>query len=375
LKATEAPSLVLLRMHVRHSLRSRMDDLTPGQLFHLGRERLMEGEVSFSLDLLRRAAREGHEEARWITRLCDLRAAQKPARLPPGSQMADWRQCRDAKFEWLKLVFSQCGAVTEGAEGRALFYEGQFLSHDDPRRSALLLAAAEKGFPRALAELGSELLYSEQRRAAVLLERAAELGEPYAMYHLAGFVQARAQATRQPGPDFERESVESFRLYLRSAELGLVASFGHVAEVYREGTFGNEIARDERLHLYWSAREAAFSSCAFGPELTTVFSYPVARFNPDVCHGPWLGHLFCMGREFDRCASIGLRLESMELCDRLASFYNAVCHAARWAALTPYPFLKRRLGKDVAQMIGKMAYATRLEDGMLEEWREAARRM
>ncbi len=352
-----------------------MDDLTPVQLFHMGRERLIEGEVSFSLDLLLHAARKGHEEAAWITRLCDLREAEKPARLPPGSQVADWRQCRDAKFAWLKLVFSRGDAAAESAEGGALFYEGQFLEHGDPKRSSLLVAAAEKGFPRALAELGSEVMYAEPARGQQLLEQAVRQGEPYAMYHLAGLVQARAQAARSEGPEDERECLESFELYLRSAELGMVASFGHVAEVYREGTLGGEVPRDERLHLYWSAREAAFSCCAFGPELTTVFSYPVAHFNPDVCHGPWLGNLFCMGREFDRCASIGLRLENMELCDRLANFYNAVCHAARWAALTPYLFLRGRLGKDVAQMIGKLCYASRSEDGMLDEWREVSRRM
>ena len=362
-------------MHVRHSRRSPVDDLRPEQLFHLGRERLLEGEVTYSLLLLRQAGLRGHDEAAWITTLCDRREAQKPRRLPRGSQVADWKQCRDAKFEWLKRVFSRDGSAGDADSGRALFYETQFLPHGDAMRLSQLQAAVEQGFPRAVAELGSEIMHSEPARGQQLLERAVGMNEPYAMYHLAGLLQARAQATRSPGPHFERESLESFQLYLGSSELGLVASFGHVAEVYREGTYCGQVRPNERLHLFWSARDAAFSSCAFGPDPTTVFSYPVARFNPDAVHGFWLGNLFCMGREFDRCESIGLRLEGVEICNRLASFYNAVCHAARWASLTPYPFLKRHLGKDVAQLIGKLCYASRTDDSMLDEWREVSRRM
>ncbi len=359
----------------RHSRRSRLDDLTPLQLFHIGRERLVEGEVENALVMLRGSAQRGHEEAAWLVGRCDVKAATAPARLPVGSRVSEWKTRRDDVFEWLRSVFSRGETSDTAAEGRELFYEAQFLPHGELKRNQLVQLASHLGCARAMAEWATDVLNEDVSLAQSLLERAAALDEPYAMYQLAAIVQQKSQLSRSPGKGFERECIESFRLYLRSAELGLVASFGHLADIYSEGTYGLEVEADERKRLFWSAREAAFSSCSFPPKFATYFGHPRSSFDPGTFRGSWLGNLFWMGREFDRCETIGIRLEMREVCDRLAEFYNSVCHAARWAALTPYPFLKQRLGRDMAQLIGKKCYATRCDDEMLEEWRDVFRRM
>ncbi len=153
----------------RHSRRSRLDDLTPLQLFHIGRERLIEGEVEKALVMLRCAAERGHDEAEWLTERCGAKAASCPACLPLGSSASEWKDRRDRVFDWLKSVFVQSEDDESSSDGRELFYEAQFLPHGDLKRNELVQLASARGCARAMAEWATEVLNEDAVLAQSLL--------------------------------------------------------------------------------------------------------------------------------------------------------------------------------------------------------------
>ncbi|KAI9030460.1 hypothetical protein DFJ74DRAFT_656683 [Hyaloraphidium curvatum] len=121
----------------------------------------------------------------------------------------------------------------------------------------LMKKAAEAGFPDALAQMGiahkdgrGDMVEKDVEKAVVLLEKAAELDHPHAIFVLGAILSTGAD----PVP---KDVARAFRLFEKAAGMGLAVAQHNLAAMYQTGmkdlATGEEIApKDEmRASEYW----------------------------------------------------------------------------------------------------------------------------
>lgn len=302
--------------------------MTADYLFTLGQYYLLDEDIGSAIRFLRLANAKDHEEATWLISLID----QTPfietengyneivhwCRSLFDNDDSDRALCYRLWFDTvLDLELSKYAADTGNAVGQYHYYMLSY-RRENPKDLIYLEKAAAQNFPKAIEELAKRT---------------------WSKIHNIDLRSRRAE------------------LFLRGAELGNFFCIKKISELYAKIT---DPSKEDKINAAkWICRSYIWGdrSVNFADDLNLIGS----RLNLNYIDNIY--YYFTVGREadgYDEFFPIFNEKEYDALCEA-SRYYRMILSAARESSLCTLWTLRPILSKDVATVIAKMVYDSRLD--------------
>lgn len=312
--------------------------MTGEYMFRLGQHNLMNDNIDKAIKFLRLSSEKGHEEASWIVSLMDQ---------TPFVESEDGGGSNET-WIWCHSVFEK-----EDSD-RALCYRLWFMDLSNEIDLKLVKYAADTG--NAVGQYHYYTILSNRweltRENFIYLEKAAS-------QNLLMAIRDRAKCAGINCPT-DRIGDPHMKFYLHGAELGDLTCIEMMSHAYSKIC---DISVENRInYVKWRCRHSIYGGNSFqsAGELKAI---RVSIADSSEKNTDYIYNYFTVGREVDGYDEYFIRFREAEHeeLQKAVEFYRRILNIVRKSALFTLWALKPVLSKDVATIIAKLIYDSRLD--------------